>query len=663
MNRPALAGWRTTALQLVGVASTYYLAARLGLLIPYVGTHVSLVWLPTGIAVAAYLRWGGLMSAAVFAAAFAVNVQIGGPFWMGLGIAGGNALGPWLTVLLLSRSGFDPALARRHDLGVYLLAVMLGMVVTASNGTLWLRAAGQLPTSIWAPAWMTWWVGDAVGALLGGIPLVALTRTTVRTTFGGRGGLVNIGLLGVVLGCGVWSFSPWAGAALLFPLLSLPLFVTAVLALRAGVLGASLSVLLLSGAMAWGTARGVGPFAGHDAHAGLLALWSYITAQACTSVLICGLAAELLSSQRQQAALFEHANEGIVLVGPDGHIGAINPAASALLGLQQAEVRGRRLTDLPHNGAALAQWLATAAAQPAAIAPDLSVTRDDGQSRQVELQTARHIDARGLWQTQLMLRDVTERKEAQARLAASEQRLRLITDNMPALIAYLDREQRFVFANRTYADWFGIRPESLLGKTFSDCFGAEFHAARRPHMDEALRTGQRQTLEAVSELGGRQRQLRSTYVPDLRSDGSVAGLYMLSLDISELKAVEAQLTLLARFDHLTGLANRMQFELTLQEALGRARRTRQFMALLYIDIDHFKSINDSRGHGAGDAVLVEFARRLKHSVRATDTVARLGGDEFVIVLEQLHHEAEAELVAQKIVAATRTPIALPDATG
>lgn len=538
MSRSALAGWRTAALRLVGVASTYYLAARLGLLIPYVGTHVSLVWLPTGIAVAAYLRWGAPMSAAVFAAAFAVNVQIGGPVWMGLGIAGGNALGPWLTVLLLRRSGFDPALARRHDLGVYLVAVMLGMIVTASNGTLWLRAAGLLPASIWDSAWMIWWVGDAVGALLGGIPLVALTRTTVRTTFGGRGGPVNIGLLGVVLGCGVWSLSPWASAALLFPLLSLPLFVTAVLALRAGVLGASLSVLLLSGAMAWGTARGVGPFAGHDAHAGLLALWSYITAQACTSVLICGLAAELLSSQRQQAALFEHANEGIVLVGPDGHIGAINPAASALLGLQQAEVRGRRLTDLPHNGPALAQWLAAAATQPAAIAPDLSVTRDDGQSRQVELQTARHIDARGHWQTQLMLRDVTERKEA-----------------------------------------------------------------------------------------------------------------------------EAQLTLLARFDHLTGLANRMQFELTLQEALGRARRTRQFMALLYIDIDHFKSINDSRGHAAGDAVLVEFARRLKHSVRTTDTVARLGGDEFVIVLEQLHHEAEAELVAQKIAAATRTPIALPDATG
>ncbi|MEX8516890.1 MAG: diguanylate cyclase [Leptothrix sp. (in: b-proteobacteria)] len=529
-------------LQLLGVAIAYYLAARLGLLIPYVGTHVSLVWLPTGIAIAAYLRWGGLMSASVFAAAFAVNVQIGGPVWMGLGIAVGNTLGPGLAVLMLRRSGFDPALTRRRDLGVYLVAVMAGMIVTASNGTLWLRLAELLPASMWGSAWMTWWVGDAVGALLGGIPLVAMSSSTVRATFGGRRGLGNAALLGVVLGCGVWSFSPWSSPALLFPLLSVPLFVTAVLALRAGVLAASLSVLLLSGAMAWGTAQGIGPFAGHDAHAGLLALWSYITAQACTSVLICGLAAE--------------------------------------------------------------------------------------------------------------------RKDAQARLAISEQRLRLITNNVPALIAYLDREHRFVFANETYADWFGIRTDSLLGKTFGDCFGAAFYAARQPHMDAALRTGHRQTLEVVSDLGGRQRQLRSTYVPDLRSDGSVAGLYMLSMDISELKAVEAQLTRLARFDHLTGLANRMQFDDRLQEALARSRRTELAMALLYIDIDHFKTINDTQGHAAGDAVLTEFARRLKASVRATDTVARLGGDEFVVVIEQLHHDDEATLVARKIAALMQTPIAL-----
>ena len=186
------------ALKLFVVALAYYSAGRLGLLLPYVGSHVSLVWLPTGIAVAAYWRWGGAMTWAVWAAAALVNYQTGGPGWMSVGIALGNTLGPWVSTVLLRRWSFDPMLTRRRDLGVYVAAVMLGMVVTASNGTLWLRAADLLPAQDWASAWMTWWIGDGVGALLGGVPLITLTRATLRDTFGGRGGMLNGALLGAL---------------------------------------------------------------------------------------------------------------------------------------------------------------------------------------------------------------------------------------------------------------------------------------------------------------------------------------------------------------------------------------------------------------------------------------------------------------------------------
>lgn len=680
MNRATLAGLRTAshafsppvaaaleapgrlALRLLCVGIVYYLAARLGLLIPYVGTHISLVWLPTGIAIAAYTRWGGLMSASVFAAAFAANVAIGGPLWMGLGIAVGNTLGPWLSALVLRRWGFDCALTRRVDLGLYLVAVMAGMVVTASNGTIWLWQAGLLPASQCASAWMTWWVGDAVGALLGGVPLLAMTRPTARESFGGRRGAFNIALLAMVVVCSLLTFSTWTAPALLFPLLSLPLFVTAVLALRAGVLAASISVVLLSSVAAWGTAQGLGPFAGHDGHAGLLGLWSYITAQACTSVLICGLTAELLSSRRQQAALFQHANEGILLVGPDGRIGALNPAAAAMLGVRQSEVLRRPLVELPQgNGATLAQWWA-ACTLSGSLQHDLRLTRDDGGQLNVEVQTARHCDARGHWQTQVMLRDVTERKDAEARLAANEKRLRLIANNMPALITYIDHAHRLVFANETYADWFGIRPESLIGKSFSECFGEASYMASKHYLDEALRTGQRVSHDRESDRGGRTRHLRSTYVPDVARDGSVVGLYELTMDISESKAVETRLIQLARVDYLTGLPNRLQFEDKLHEALARSRCSGLALALLYVDIDCFKTINDTHGHAAGDSALKEFAGRLKGSVRITDTVARLGGDEFVVVLEQLRNKEEAELVASKVAAAMQAPIILAGGT-
>jgi hypothetical protein len=200
------------------------------------------------------------MSIGVFAAAFAANIQAGGPIWMGLGIAIGNTLGPWVSTLLLRRWGFDKALTRRVDLGVYLVAVMLGMVVSSINGTAWLHLAEVLPATGWGSAWMTWWIGDSVGALLGGVPLLAMTYATVRESFGGRSGSFNIALLGLVLLCGFLSFSSWTPPALLFPLLSLPLFVTALLALRPGLLAASLSVLLLSGAAAWGNCTRRRPF-------------------------------------------------------------------------------------------------------------------------------------------------------------------------------------------------------------------------------------------------------------------------------------------------------------------------------------------------------------------------------------------------------------------
>ena len=528
------------AARLLTVGLTYYIAARLGLLIPYVGSHVSLVWLPTGIATAAYWRWGRLMGLSVFVAAFTVNYQIGGPIWMGMGIALGNTLGPSLATSLLTRWAFDASLTSSRDLAVYLAAVMLGMVVTATNGTAWLSVAGLLPGSQWAAAWMTWWTGDAVGALLGGIPLIALTRTAVNETFTGPRGRLNTALLGVVLTCGLIGFSPWTApsSALFFPLLSLPLLVTAVLALRAGVLAASLAVLLLSATAAWGTANGIGPFAGHDTHAGLLALWSYITAQACTSVLICGLAAQLLATSRQQKALFQRASEAILVVAPDGTVGDLNPAARSMLGLASDAFRGKRLSELPHgNGRTVAAWLDTGVLPGSTEQHQyLRLARVDETALEVEAQIARHHDARGHLQTQVMLRDVTERREAEARIAASEKRLRDIADNVPALIGEHDVETRYQFANRAYKDWFGVDQASLLGKTIAQGVSDEALAEVRPHVEAALR-GETVSYERLSKIG---RRLQVWVVPRRDETGVVSGFYTLGSDITaRVQAEEA----------------------------------------------------------------------------------------------------------------------------
>ena len=123
----------------------------------------------------------------------------------------------------------------------------------------------------------------------------------------------------------------------------------------------------------------------------------------------------------------------------------------------------------------------------------------------------------------------------------------------------------------------------------------------------------------------------------------------------ERKQLLEQVTALAKFDPLTGLANRSRFNECLENALLRAERRNDVLAVLYIDLDHFKDINDTLGHGAGDALLVNVGERFKKAVRKTDIVARLGGDEFAIIAENIKTARNAVLIGQKIIDLLSTP--------
>lgn len=254
----------------------------------------------------------------------------------------------------------------------------------------------------------------------------------------------------------------------------------------------------------------------------------------------------------------------------------------------------------------------------------------------------------------LMTFDITALKVAQQEQAQVERQLRSIIDNLPVLISYVDREERYVFFNATCTQWLGLGAGTLIGRTVAESLSPENYAQRREHLQAAL-AGQRQEFQVETSALGVTRTLQSVYVPDVQPDGAVAGIYMLSTDVTALKAVERQLDQLAHVDALTGLPNRRQFEEQLTAAISRASRGHKPIAVMFLDVDYFKSINDTLGHSTGDAVLKEFAVRLKKSVRVTDTAARLAGDEFVVLLEAVNAEADAELVARKIVDAIRVP--------
>jgi diguanylate cyclase (GGDEF)-like protein/PAS domain S-box-containing protein len=240
------------------------------------------------------------------------------------------------------------------------------------------------------------------------------------------------------------------------------------------------------------------------------------------------------------------------------------------------------------------------------------------------------------------------------RVAESEEWLRTIADNVPALIAYIDTGMRYRFANQRYQEWFGVASSAMLGKTVQEAMGEAFYAPRRAAIERCL-AGHADCLEIEEERRGRRRVLSSTYLPHVR-DGAVQGVYVLCTDATSAREYERQLHALAHSDHLTGLPNRRSYEERLAQAISRSRRSAMALAVAYLDVDRFKHINDTLGHAAGDAVLRELARRLRDAVRGGDTVARLAGDEFVVVLEQVRSPLECERIAAKLLDAIRPPV-------
>ncbi len=259
-----------------------------------------------------------------------------------------------------------------------------------------------------------------------------------------------------------------------------------------------------------------------------------------------------------------------------------------------------------------------------------------------------------------MANDITSRKLSELQLADSEERLRTITDNVPVLIAQFDSEYRYRFANAVHASWLGKSADKILGQTMEEAFGREHHAQQIAALKQAWR-GQASQCEHEIVRKNHTRIVHSTFLPQLR-DGTVTSVFVLTTDATVSRQHERSLYALAHTDALTSLPNRRHFDAALQTCASRRPQAGQYLALLYLDIDHFKQINDQHGHATGDAVLVEFARRLRAAVRTSDIVARLAGDEFTVLLQDVRSETDVELVMRKILESIWTPFVLPDCT-
>lgn len=233
-----------------------------------------------------------------------------------------------------------------------------------------------------------------------------------------------------------------------------------------------------------------------------------------------------------------------------------------------------------------------------------------------------------------------------------------IIENAAEGIVVFDAELRYLLWNRFMEDLTGMPADDVLGKNALELFPHLREQRVEPLLQRAL------TGETVSSpdihyhvpLTGRSGWVSSLYRPRRNEQGRIVGVIGLVRDITGRKAAEQQIEFQAYHDALTGLANRRLFQEHLSLALALAQRRVMPVAVLFLDLDHFKVINDSLGHTIGDELLREVARRLKAAVREGDTVARVGGDEFTIVLQELSRRDAATIVAQKVLQTIAEPI-------
>ena len=245
---------------------------------------------------------------------------------------------------------------------------------------------------------------------------------------------------------------------------------------------------------------------------------------------------------------------------------------------------------------------------------------------------------------------------------ASEARFRSLVQHTHDLITVLDSNATVIYQSPSIEKALGYTPEEVVGTRF-DRLLLPGENSRLLHLladGPTYAGGEAEVIEcSLQHRDGGTRQFEILHT-NLLEDEAVGGIVLNGRDISERKAFEAQLERQAFRDPVTDLANRALFNERVRHALARARREHFELAVIFLDIDDFKTINDSLGHAAGDRVLLEVAKRLATSIRVSDTAARFGGDEFAILLEDTAGPQEAADVAERIVEVLKKPLRLEE---
>ncbi|MFL6197404.1 MAG: EAL domain-containing protein [Thermoanaerobaculia bacterium] len=372
--------------------------------------------------------------------------------------------------------------------------------------------------------------------------------------------------------------------------------------------------------------------------------------------------AALRESEERYHGLFEGVPVGLYRTTPAGQMLDANSTLVRILGFPDLEsLLKTDVADLYCDPADRREWQRSLEGAGLVQSYEARVRRHDGGIIWVRFTVRASRGEQGeILRYEGALEDITDRRRAEEALRESEERFRSLVQNASDLISILDRDGTIRYESPSHQRVLGLEPEEHAGRNLLDLV----HPEDRQVVDEALarldeRPGEIVTLEhRLQHRDGTWRVLEST-AANLLAQPAVAGIVLNSHDITDRKRAEEKLLHDALHDELTGLPNRALFMDRLRQAMDRSRREpERLAAVLFLDLDRFKIVNDSLGHLVGDDLLVQISAMLASALRPSDTIARVGGDEFAVLLEGGRDVGDAVRVAERIHERLAAPINL-----
>ncbi|MHB8086105.1 MAG: PAS domain S-box protein, partial [Dehalococcoidia bacterium] len=376
-----------------------------------------------------------------------------------------------------------------------------------------------------------------------------------------------------------------------------------------------------------------------------------------------------IEQERQKAAariedLYNNAPAGYHSLDKDGTYVRVNDTELAWLGYKRDELVGKKkFTDfLTADGREAFQREFPDFKESGRVKGlDIDMVRKDGTIFTVLVNaTALKDESGNFLMSRTTLFDITEIKRLQQIIAESEKRFRTILEEMNDSYFELDMANNFTFVNRMLCRELGYSREELIGTDSRPIIAIEYRDEMHERFTQVVLTGEPQIglvfkyirKDGMTGFG------EISVSPQKDASGKVVGFRCLSRNVTEREELKNKLSVMAMHDALTGLPNRSLLYDRFNIACAQAQRNNRKLAVMELDLDYFKTINDNLGHAAGDELLKATADRLSAMVRKSDTVARLGGDEFVVLIPEFTNIKDALKTAQKIHSAFQKPFVI-----